>query len=99
MIFLVLCYLVLIICADANTFHAKCEGASDLWQQLELDSKLEFNLRDTVDWSSKWLVDFNAGKTKRFLFYHSSNSSFINVKMVVSVLHEKSSRCWNLFHF
>ena len=37
--------------------------ASDLWQQLKLDSKLESERRDTVDWTRKLLVDFNAGKT------------------------------------
>ena len=43
---------------------SKCDSkASDLWQQLELASKLEFDLQDTVDWGRKWLVDFSAGKT------------------------------------
>ena len=40
------------------TLSSKCDQASDLWQQLELVSELEFNLRDTVDWGKKWLVDF-----------------------------------------
>ena len=31
----------------------KCDQASDLWQQLELASELESNLRDTVDWGRK----------------------------------------------
>ena len=34
-----------------------------MWQQLKLASELESDLRDTVDWGKKWLVDFNAGKT------------------------------------
>ena len=42
---------------------SKCDQASDLWQQLELASELESDLRDTADWVRKWLVDFNAGKT------------------------------------
>ena len=42
---------------------SKCDQASDLWQQLELASELESDLQDTVDWSRKWLVDFNARKT------------------------------------
>ena len=41
----------------------KCDQASDLWQQLELASKLESDLQDTVDWGRKYLVDFNIGKT------------------------------------
>ena len=32
---------------------SKCDQASDLWQQLELASELESDLRDTVDWSKK----------------------------------------------
>ena len=48
--------------ADDTTLFSKCNQASDLWQQLELVSKLESNLRETVDWGRKWLVDFNAGK-------------------------------------
>ena len=52
------------ICADDTTLYSKCDQASDLWQQLELASELESNLRDTVDWGGKWLVDFNAGKTQ-----------------------------------
>ena len=38
--------------------------ASDLWQQIELASEIESDLRETVDWGRKWLVDFNAGKTR-----------------------------------
>ena len=52
------------ICADDTTFYSKYDQASDLWQQLELASKLESNLWDTVDWSRKWFVDFNSGKTQ-----------------------------------
>ena len=48
--------------ADGTTLHSKCNQASDLWQQLELASELESDLQDTVNWSRKWLVDFNAGK-------------------------------------
>ena len=35
------------IYADDTTFYSKCIQASDLWQQLELASKLEYDLRDT----------------------------------------------------
>ena len=34
-----------------------------MMQQLELASELETDIRDTVDWDKKWLVDFIAGKT------------------------------------
>ena len=35
--------------ADGTTLYSKCDQASDLWQQLELASELESDLRDTVD--------------------------------------------------
>ena len=50
------------IYADDTSLYSRCDQASDLWQQLELASELESDLRDTVDWSKKWLVDFNVGK-------------------------------------
>ena len=34
-----------------------------MWQQLELASELESNLRDSVDYGKKYLVDFNVEKT------------------------------------
>ena len=39
--------------ADDTTPYSKCDQASDLWQQLELASELESDLRDTVDWGWK----------------------------------------------
>ena len=54
-------------------------------------SELESDLRDTVDWGRKWLVDFNAGKTQLVLFDRSKNTGAIDVKMDGSVLEEKSS--------
>ena len=48
-----------------------------IWQQVELASEIESDLRDTVDWDRKWLVDFNAGKTQPFSFAWSNNSSAI----------------------
>ena len=35
------------IYADNTTLCSKCDQASDLWQQLELASQLECDLRDT----------------------------------------------------
>ena len=74
------------IYADDTTLYSKCDRASDLWQQLEL----AFDLRDTMDWGKKWLVDFNAGKTQLVSFDRSNNNGSIYVKMGVSVLEEKS---------
>ena len=44
-----------------------------------------------MDWGTKWLVDFNAGKTQLALFDRSNNSGSTDVKMDVSVVEEKSS--------
>ena len=41
------------IYADDTTLYSKCYQASDLWQQLELASELESDLRDIVDWGRK----------------------------------------------
>ena len=62
-----------------------------LWQQLVLASELESDLRDTVDWSRKWFVDFNAAKIQLVLFDQSNNTGAIDAKMDGSVLEEKSS--------
>ena len=40
------------IYADDTTLYSKFDWASDLWQQLELASELESDLRDTVVRSS-----------------------------------------------
>ena len=79
------------IYADDTTLYSKCDHASDLWQQLELASELESDLRDTVDWGRKWLVDFNAGRTQLVSFDQSKNTGAIDVKMDGSVLEEKSA--------
>ena len=79
------------IYADDTTLYSKCNQASDLWQQLELVSELESDLRDTVDWGRKWLVDFNAGKTQLVQFDRSKNTGAIDGKMDGSVLEEKTS--------
>ena len=81
----------IVIYADDTTLYSKCDQASDLWQQLELASELESDLRDTMDWGKKWLVDFNAGKTQLVLFDQSNNTGAIDVKMDGSVLEENSS--------
>ena len=83
MLFVILLSMLMIL------LYSKCDQASDLCQQLELASELESNLRDTVDWGKKWLVDFNAGKTQLVSFDRSNNNGSIDVKMDGSVLEEK----------
>ena len=41
------------IYADDATLYSKWDQASDQWQQLELASELESDLRDTVDWGQE----------------------------------------------
>ena len=81
--------------ADDTTLYSKCDRASDLWQQLELASELQSDLRDTVDWDKKWLADFNDGKTQLVLFDRSNNTGSVDVEMHGSVLEENHLlRCW-----
>ena len=63
--------------------HLIC-GNNLNWLEFESD------LRDTVDWGKKWLVDFNAGKTQLVSFDWSNNHGSIDAKMDGSVLEEKS---------
>ena len=79
------------IYADDTTLYSKCNQISDMRQQLELASKLESDLQDTVDWGKEWLIDFNAGKTALVLFDRFNNSGAIDVKVDGSALTEKSS--------
>ena len=59
--------------------------------ELELASELESDLRHTVGWGKKWLVDFSAGKTQLVSFDWSNNLGAIDVKIDGSALEEKSS--------
>ena len=54
-------------------------------------SEPESDLRDTLGWGRKWLVNFNAGKTLLVSFDRSNNTGAIALKMDGSVLEEKSS--------
>ena len=47
----------IVIYADDTTLYSKCDQASDLWQQLELVSEIESDLRNTVEWSRKWIFE------------------------------------------
>ena len=41
------------IYADDTTLYSNCDQASDLWQQLELASELESDLRGSVNWGQE----------------------------------------------
>ena len=69
------------IYADDTTLYSKCDQISDLWQQLELPSELESDLRDTVGWGRKWLADFNAGEDQIVLFDRPNSTGVNDVEM------------------
>ena len=77
---------IIAIYADYTTLYSKCDQASDLWQQQELASEIESDLRDR-----KQLVYLNAGKTQIVSFDWSESTGAIDMKMDESVLEEKSS--------
>ena len=79
MIFLKMLFVILLSMLMILLLYFKCDQESDLWQQLELASELESDLRDTVDWGKESLVDFNAGKTQLVLFDQSNNNGSIDV--------------------
>ena len=56
--------------------YTKLDQASNFWQQLKLAS----DLQGTVDYSRKWLFDFNAGKTELVLFDQSNIPGAIMLK-------------------
>ena len=83
--------MMFLICniADDTTVYSKHDQASDLWQQLESGSELQYDLQDIVGWGRKRFVDFDAGKTG--LFDQSDNTGAIDLKMDGYVLEEKTS--------
>ena len=86
---------VILLSNHGTTLYCKCDQASDLWQQLELASELEFDLQDTVALAKKWLVDFNAGKTQLVSFDQFNNYGSIDLKIDGSLLEENHLlRCW-----
>ena len=70
------------IYADDTTLYFMLDQVFDLWQQLELASELESDLREAVYWGRKQLVDFNAEKSQHFLFDWSDITDAIDLKMM-----------------
>ena len=60
---------------------------------MSINSKFQSSLLLLIKllFGSKWLVDFNAGKTQLVFFDHSSNTGAIDKKMDGAVFEEKSS--------
>lgn len=74
-----------------------------LCQQLEFDSNREFDVWDTVDWSRKFLVDFNVGKTVLVSFVRDDIITGMLLMWKLMRLFLKKNyllRCWGyLFSF
>ena len=81
------------IYADDTTLYSKCDHAFDLWQQ-QLASELESDLRDTVDWGRKLLVDFNAGKTWFYLTGLIAQVLLMGKWMGLFLRKNHHLRCW-----
>ena len=79
-----------VIYTDDTTLHSKCDQTSDRWQQLELASEPESDIRETVNWGKKWLADFSSGKTHLVSFDKSYNTATTDVKLDGSA-HDKNS--------
>ena len=58
---------------------------------VELDANLEFDLRSTVEWGKKWLVTFNASKTKLLSINRFSSPILPSVSMEGTSLPESDS--------
>ena len=82
------------IYTDDTTLYSNYIQASDLWQQLELASELEYDLRDTVNLCRKQLFGFNAGKTQQVLLDWSNNTGAIDMKADKSIHENHLLRCW-----
>ena len=54
MTFLMMLFVILLSMLMILLSALKFYQASDLWQQLELASELESDLKGTVDWGKKW---------------------------------------------
>ena len=84
---ILLCMLMILL----STLSVSRYQVYDIWQQLQLTSELDSDLRDIVNWSREWIVDFNYRKIQLVSFEQSKTSGAVDVKKDESVLGEKSS--------
>ena len=68
------------IYADDSTVYSSITG-SDQFEKVEMAAELEYDLRGIVEWGNRWLVTFNATKTKLLSFNHHRDPSLVPVKM------------------
>ena len=78
------------IYADDSTVYSSITG-SDQFEKVEMAAELEYDLRGIVEWGNRWLVTFNATKTKLLSFNHHRDPSLVPVKMNDIELPENTS--------
>ena len=61
---ILLCMLMILL----STLSVSRYQVYDIWQQLQLTSELDSDLRDIVDWSRERIVDFNYRKIQLVSF-------------------------------
>ena len=78
------------IYADDTTVY-DCRGSTDAFSMLEQAGSLELDLGDIVEWGEKWLVTFNAGKTKLLSVYRCRSAPQFPISMNEQDLPENDS--------
>ena len=61
------------------------------WERLELAADLEYDLRSVTEWGERWLVSFNASKTKLLSINKYKNPNLPPISMLNESLPESSS--------
>ena len=78
------------IYADDITLYSSL-GKSGIFEKVESAGELERDLSDIVEWGNRWLVTFNATKTKLLSFNRHRDPLLVPVKMSSIELHEETS--------
>ena len=73
------------------TPHYSSLGKSGIFEKVESAGELERDLCDIVEWGNRWLVTFNATKTKLLSFNRHRDPLLVPVKMSSTELHEETS--------
>ena len=68
------------IYADDTTLYSSL-GKSGIFEKVESAGELERDLSDIVEWGNRWLVTFNATKTKLLSFNRHRDPLLVPVKM------------------
>ena len=78
------------IYADDTTVYSSV-GKSGVFEKVESAAELQDDLRGIVEWGNRWLVSFNATKTKLLSFHRHRDPSLVPVEMNGIALPEKTS--------